>query len=518
MSRYLGETYNIPLERGGFCHNKNIDTIDPFDMIHPSCNIWLNEGGIRKRGGTAIVDTISTSGQIVGLFDFWLANGNQKIVRVTSDGKIWKDNTNTIKTGWTVDKLASIIQAEDVIYICSGADLPVTWNGTDAAVTNFANVPTDWTGSNYPAQMILHGRGNSLRNWALGCPLNPKTIYVSANDDLDDFTQATVLTFYLETGDGAGIIGGIEYGNRLLLFGRNKSFIMEDASTDTTEWGYTASQWEGGVAHQRLIAKTPNDVVCMMENGEIYSVAGAESYGDYKAASLSRPSFMHEWIKTYVNLAQIAKFHAIYDPILRAIQIFVVRTGENNVDTALVYFIDRPPEKAWVILQNTDFESGYSARSSALVRQSVGAWKLYAGGYNGKLWKLGEVNRNDNSNAFMSRFKTPNMSFENVRESKRYDRIKIISIAEGSCDAEITWWIDGKEIDSETLNFATSGDVLGSFILGTGTLGGVNILESSVRVGAIGKRLQLESKSNTANESFFLSQFLVDFVPLGKRA
>ena len=226
---------------------------------------------------------------------------------------------------------------------------------------------------------------------------------------------------------------------------------------------------------------------------------------------------MHEWIKTYVNLAQIAKFHAIYDPILRAIKIFVVRTGESGVDTALVYFIDRPPEKAWVILQNIDFESGYTARSSALIRQSVGTWKLYTGGYNGKLWKLGEVNRNDNGNAFMSRFKTPNMSFENVRESKRYDRIKIVSIAEGNCDAEMTWWIDGKEIDSETLNFVTSGDVLGSFILGTSTLGGLNILESSIRVGAIGKRLQLESKSNTANESFFLSQFLVDFVPLGKR-
>ena len=205
MSRYLGDTYSIPLERGGFCHNKNIDTIDPFDMVDPSCNVWLNEGGIRKRGGTVHVDTnimftigdpdltgaglddlssgsayahtaatvytvelthsgtpdkfrwqrtgegwsaiinitgaeqtldkgfkitfAATTGhtvgdcwaitiaapEVMGLFDFWLANGNQKIVRVTADGKVWKTNAVTIKEGWTINKLASFVQTEDII-------------------------------------------------------------------------------------------------------------------------------------------------------------------------------------------------------------------------------------------------------------------------------------------------------------------------------------------------------------------------------------------------------------------
>jgi hypothetical protein len=749
MSRYIGETYSIPLERGGFCHNKNIDSIDPSDMVDPSCNVWLNEGGLRKRGGTAVVDTIAGEKEIVGIFDFWLANGNQSIVRATSDGKIWKTNEATIKTGWTANRLVNFVQSEDTIYACNGANTPVSWNGTDAAVTNLtvgvkaqgtitmtgiatvgvkaqgtitmtgtatayqtfvinkqtftwkttrvkkgdvtigataaeavANIaaainadmqdeftaddtststvvvtsipleasantltfteasdnmtmdgtgtfggtiagvdeetfvideqtftwkaeredgvagkgqvtigataaaavtnlvtainedmdiveaedgagntvlltakdydvdmndkvfteastnmamngtgtfggttagvndqmPTDWTGSNYPSQFILHGRGNSLRNWALGCPLNPKTIYVSVNGDLDNFSQATVLTFRIETGDGSGIVGGIEYGDRLMLFGKTKSFIMEDLATDSGNWGYTASQFKGGAAHQRLIVKTPNDIVCMMENGEIYSVMAAESYGDYKSASLSRPSFLHEWIKTNINLPKIADFHAIYDPVLRAIKIFCVRVGQDDIDTALVYFIDRSPDKAWVILQNTDFDSGYSACSSAMVRQSVGVYKLYTGGYNGKTWRLGELNRNDNSNAFIARIKTPHMSFEAVRESKRYDRLKVVSIAEGSCDADITWWIDGKEVGDVNINFASSGDVLGTFVLGVSVLGGLNILESSSRIGATGRRIQIEAKNNIANESFFLSQFLIDFVPLGKRA
>ena len=608
MAHYMGETYAIPLERGGFNHNKNIDTIPPMDHVYPSRNIWLNEGGIRKRAGTAIIDTyamfkvgsptftgaglddltagttfehtatktfkiqidatgtpdtfkwtndgganwttgVSITGaaqtlsnaftvtfaattghtlneywtviiaipKVTGLFDFTLANEDQFIVRATSDGQLWKDLNDTIKTGWTANKKVHITQWEDEVYFCNGADKPTVWNGSAGSTTDFANVPTDWTGSNYPKQLIQHGRGASLRNWALGCPLNTKTIYVTPSGSPKDFTQATVLTFYIETGDGFGVVAGIEFGDRLILFGKNRSFIMDDSSTDVNNWGYSEAQWTGGVAHHRLMVRIPNDIICMMENGEIYSVTAAEQYGDYRAASLARPSFIHEWIKTYINLEHIADFHAIYDPVLRAVLFFMVRTGGTEIDTCLAYFIDRPPEKAWTILGNEYFESGYSALSSGLIRQSAGNWKIYTGGYTGRLWRLSEADRHDNAEAFVSRIRTPLMAFDNPREEKRYDRIKIVSVSEGTCDTTIRWWIDGVLIDSEDIDFAETGGLLGSFILGTSPLGGPNILESSVKVGHLGKRLQIEALNSVAGEDFFISQFLVDFLPTGKR-
>jgi hypothetical protein len=455
---------------------------------------------------------------VTGLFDFTLANGNQFIVRATSDGKLWKTVADTIKTGWTANKKVFITQISDEIIFCNGANKPTVWDGSAGSTTDLANVPNDWTGSNYPKQMIQHGRGASIRNWAIGCPLNPKTIYVTPNGSPKDFTNATVLTFHIETGDGFGVMGGIDFGDRLIVLSKNRSFVIDDIDTNTNNWGYSESQWSGGAAHHRLIVRTPNDIICMMENGEIYSVTTAEQYGDYEAASLTRPSFIHEWIKTYINLGYIADFHAIYDPTIRAIKFFMVRTGETQIDTCLAYFIDRPPDKAWVILGNEIFESGYSALCSALVRYSAGNWKIYTGSYNGRVWKLGEANRSDNSEAFVSKLRTAFMAFDNPREHKRYDKIKVISASEGSCDATITWWIDNAYIDEENLTFAIEGDLLGSFVLGTGILGGSNILENSVKIGKLGKRIQIEAKSNVADEDFFLSQFLVDFLPLGKRA
>ena len=433
---------------------------------------------------------------------------------------------HTVGDYWTIpiavssltdDKLTGFMQDGDTAIAFNGADRPVTWDGSGENIVNFKEIPADWSGVNYPKQIVVHGYGNSTRGWALGCPETPNIIYASVNGEITNFAQSTVLTFNIPTNDGAGIVGGVDYGDRLVLFGRTQAFIITDTDADTNNWGYMGSQWSGGVAHYRLIVKTPNDIVCMMNNGEIYSVSAAEQYGDYKAASITRPSFLHEWIKKYINLSKINDFHAVYDSTLRAIKFFTVRIGKSNIDTVLCYFIDRPPDKAWVILDNQNYESGYSAKCSTLVEVSTGSLKIYTGSYNGKIWKLGETNKNDNNNAFVSIYKTPLLSFDNVREHKRYDRLKIVSIAEGACSATFTWSIDGIIKNSKDIEFSAGGDVLGSFILGTSILGGLNILESSVDLGYTGKRIQIEAKSGTANEDFFLSQFLVDFMPLQKR-
>lgn len=605
---YKGQTYQISLQDSGFNHNKNIDSIPPNALVHPSRNILLNEGGVKKRTGTLPVDTYAlfkvgtpaftgsglddltagstfqntsartylveidlaagtdtfkwsvddgdtwevedvaitgaaqtldsaftitfaaTTGhtlgdqweiavtipEITGIFDYHAPTGRY-LVRATSDGQIWEGATGVLKSGWTADKKVNIIQAVDEVIFCNGADNPTVWDGSAGSTTDIANIPTDWSGSNFPQQMIMHGRGNSLRNWALGCPDTPKVIYVTPDGSPKDFTQATILTFTIETNDGFGVVGGIDFGDRLILFGKRRSFVIDDSDTNTDNWGYSEAQWVGGVAHWRLIIRTPNDIVCMMEDGEIYSVTAAEAYGDYRAASLTRPSFIHEWIKTYIKLSAIADFHATYDPVIRAIKFFMVRVGETQCNTALCYFIDRDPSNAWVILDNQDYESGYSALCSCIVRQSAGVWKIYTGGYNGRVWKLGEATQSDNAQAFVSSARLPLLTFGNSRESKRYDKLRTVSTVEGTCEATAKWWVDNEFIGQQAIAFTTAGVELDTFVLDTDTLGGANVLEETVRLGKIGKRIQVELTNNTAGSDFFFSQILIDFMPLGAR-
>jgi len=517
---YVGKTFPIPCNRGGLTANPNIDMIKPTDMIHPSRNLNLHENGRKKRGGTSRRQhsdydaAISGTPQMTGMYHFRLVDGTDHIITAGDDGYVYSAHDTTIDTGMSTTTYFDFETFEDELYIVDGKTTPQKWTGT-GNTADVGDIPTDWTGTNFPQWIVKHGRGASERLWAGGCPSNPEGVYASENGDGDDFSDANVTLINVETGDGFGIVGAVEYGDRLLMFGKRKTYIIDDLDTNVSNWGYDSSQWEGGAASFRLICKTPNDVVAMMEDGEIYSVTSAENYGDYKAASLTRPAFIHRWIKEHVRLSYFNDFHMTYDPVLRAIKIFVVRNGQSTVDTALVYFIDRPPEEAWMVHSNQSSVSGYSASCSALIRESAGLFKVYTGDYSGDVWELETANQNDNSAAYYGGYKTGNMPFENPRLEKRYKRGFMITQPEGSYDLVEDWWVDGVTQTQRTTSLAGAGGILGAFTLGTSLLGGDEVVDSVFQLGAKGKRIQFEVYNSSVNEDFFVSQMLIDYKELG---
>ena len=355
--------------------------------------------------------------------------------------------------------------------------------------------------------------------WAFGCLSTPNTVYASENGDANDFSDANVTTIHIETTDGFGIVGAVEFGDRLMAFGKNQSFIIDDTDSSTANWGYSAAQWSGGTANFRLLVKTPNDIVSMTESGNIYSVMSAQSYGDYKKASLTKPAFMDVWIQENIKLSLIDQFHAVYDKNLRAVKFFMTRNGYTENNVALVYFIDRPPNEAWSIHENLSNASGYNASASASIRVGTGDHKVYTGDYDGIVWKLEQTSKNDNNNAIDGRFKTPNLNFDNSRIKKNYARAYIIAQPESvSTDLTLDWWVDGKTQTQRIITLGASGAVLDSFVLDTDVLGGDEVIDFPVNLKQNGKRLQIELANNVTDQDFFISEIQVDFKPLGAEA
>ena len=283
----------------------------------------------------------------------------------------------------------------------------------------------------------------------------------------------------------------------------------------TVSWGYEQAPWSGGVAHHRLLVKTENDIFAMMEDGEIYSVTAAQFAKDYKKASLVRPAFIDRYIQENVKLSSVMDFHATYDPTLRAIFWLVVRTGQTECDTALVQFVDRPPDQAWVIHDNQSNNSGYSAACSALVRVGAGDYEVWTGDYSGFIWKLNQGNANDDSNAFYNGVKTPNIALDNPRISKHFRAGRIITEPKGSYSVNVAWWVDGVAGTTRTVSLAGTGSVFGTGTLDSATFGGEDLIDSSYDFGQYGKRIQQEFYMNTVNQEFFLSSNLIDFKAMG---
>jgi hypothetical protein len=477
--------------------------------------------GRENRGGSAHVNdaAYTDTPQIMGLFHFIMVNNdNDFVVACCKDGKIYKNGADTIHPALqTTDEWYWDFEVfDDELYLVNGKNSPLKWTGAGNAAA-VGDQPTDWTGSNYPQWIVKHGRGASERLWAGGCPtVTPWTVYASANSDGDDFSDANVTTIKINTGDGYGLVGAVEFGDRLICFSRTRPFIIDDTDASTANWGYEAAQWAGGVANFRLICRTPNDIVCMQDDGEIYSVLAAEKYGDYQAASLTRKSYMHKWISENVNLQYVNMFHSVYDPSLRAIKIFVVRQGQTTIDTALVYFIDRPPDQAWMIHGNWSSTSGYSASSSCLKRKTDGEHEVYTGDYVGEIWKLEQTNKNDESNAYYAGFKTGNLHFGDIQAKKHYKRGWLTTKPAGAWNLLINWWVDGVQQTQATASLAGAGAVLGTFVLGTSLLGGSELLDVVFDLDSKGRRIQFEIYNSVADQKFYISSFGVDWKALGK--
>ena len=514
---YRGQSFFIPFDKGGLNHNKNMDMIPPEAMVHPSRNVNLNQNGRQTRGGTSYVYSSAISGtpQIMGIYDFTRIGGTQYIVVVGKDGKVYRNSTTAIKTGWTTsEKYACFAVFDNELYIVNGYNTPAKWDGS--TWTDLTDIPADWTGVNMPQWIINHGRGASQRMFAGGCPTNPGRIYISPTGDGDDFSDANVTQMDIDTGDAYGIVGAVEFGDRLFLLGRRQSYLMDDTDADIANWGWQKAQWEGGTANFRLICRLPNDIVSMMDDGEVYSATALDNYGDYKAASIARPAYINEWIAEYLDLSKINQFHMQYDPILRCIKIFGVKKGYSVVNLALCYFIDRGPLDGWIPHDNDSANSGYDASASALVKVSEGEYKIYTGDYDGMVWSLESSSANDNGNAFYNGFKTPKLSMQDVRTNKKFAKGWLSFITTGAWPLYINWWVDNVLQETRGITASTEGGTLDIFVLDTDALGGDEVTESWFFLGNVGKRIQFEIFMNGVSEEFFISVMAVDYKYLGK--
>lgn len=522
ISAYTGATFRVAADRGGWNASPNLDLLDPTAMTE-AVNINLHRGGRETRGGVekANATAITGSPRIMGIIQFRLSSGSAFTVTATADGKIQKDYGTVLKSGLALNRVVHMTAFRDKLYICNGADRPQVWDGVAASTTDLANVPADWSGTNWPKQIVIHGRGVSERLWAYGVPGKLNSLYASG-DRSDNFADGTVIKKTIETEDGFGIVGLGTFGGRLIPIGKRRAYLVVDDDLSTANWGYERAQWAGGVASERLLARTPNDLIAMDESGDVYSIIAVQTSGDYRAVSLSRPPFLDAWIRDHLDLTALADWHMLYDPELRALRIFVQRSRQTQVDTSLVFYVDRPPEEAWV---RHEFNHAGGASASAIERVN-NRERILVGGYNGHAYRLEDATALDDGISYQGRFSTPEMTFDDPRALKRYDRGWLAMRPQGAEEVAVTIEVDGLTTVGDFLLVDEDGnqvvDEAGNAIVGGDAKMllvkpqfAARVVNASHPLGIVGTRLRSHVRDNVAGERFFISQLLYDFLPLG---
>lgn len=511
---YTGENLIISCAEGGLVLFENNDILSPSAMIEGTKNILVESGGRKRRGGTRVVHNRS-AGSIKGIFQFRLA-GSSYIISYDSSGVVKKSESDSLGT-LTAGKYPVFEVFEDNLYVANGSDSLQLWDGLAEALSPLADTkhPTDWNETDQPSWVIKHGRGAAENLFAGGVSGKERFIYVA---DGDDFSDACVTQIVVNTGDGFGVVGAANFNGILWVLGKRKTFYISTDNTDKASWFATEAPWFGGVAHQGLIVRTPNDLVCMDDGGEIYSIVAVQESNDYKQASLLRPSGLDTWVRQNVNLAQIDKFHAEYSAKTQSIIFFVIKGSGSTINAALVYNTAKSPDQAWMLYDNLSFACGYQASSAVEVKRSDGVYILYGGGEDGNLWELETTGLNDDGNSYYTGFVTPNIVIpELLRFSKSFASFWLVGLALGGLDLNIKMWVDDVEQDPGTISLSGRLKPLGVFLLGTDELGWPKLGQESMDLGFKGKRIRFEVYVDVANQPFFLSSLILDFDVLDER-
>jgi hypothetical protein len=510
---YKGQTFRLPFDLAGFQFNRNADKFTPTALVDGTRNVNFHEGGIGKRGGTSRLFSTAIAGlpTIHSLFDFRKLNQTQFLVFGTNQGKLYHTNeSNVLKTGMSTSNPFSFAVMNDELYIADGGTAPKYWNGSNPTTTDVLTA-TSWAGaSGFPFQVLFHSRGANARMWAV----TRDSVWASKNNDGHDFSDAQVkqIRVYSE----GGLVGAFDFNGTLFAFSKTETFIIDDTSSDTNNWGYQKAIWEGGAATWRLMAKAGNNLYVMTEEGLIYTLKGIQATGDYELVAVNKPAFIDRYIRDQVSVSNMLNFHCTFDRTRRCIEYFMQSGGSAN-NLCLAFFIDRPPEIAWIIHDNNGGDSAFKAAGSTEVRVSTGQYRVYTGDYAGQIWKTEQTSRDDGGSPYDSGIKTRALDMGNPRMWKHFGQGRLKTRAQGNYDLTVRVWIDGVRKDDIPLALVGSGATFDNGFFDSSVFADDQVIPVQFDVNDYGYDCQFEVLNNETGEDFFLSELLLDFMELGGR-
>lgn len=505
---YAGQVYRMPLVDTGFRDDRNVELLPPTSLVIPSKNFNYHEGGLSKRGGTAIsIAGLGNSGQ--GMFQF--LTPSKKILLFASSGKMYQTSySNVLQSGMSTQNFVSFAQTANKVFWADGQTTPNYWDGV--AGTSSAVIPaTSWTG-NMPFQMVNHSRAGTSgsRLWAV----TPDSLWASKVNTPTDFSDATVVQIPIDS--IGGLVGAYDLGGQLFAFSRTQTFLIQDTDPTLANWGYTNALWEGGVASWRLIAKAMNNLYLMAEDGIIYTLQGVLTTGAYNSAAINRPAFIDKFIRDNVNLSNVQNFHVAYDRKLRALKFFMQEGGSVN-NIALCYFTDKKPDSAWSVHDNEVYASGYNALCSCEVRTSAGNYQIWTTDQTGNIWKLEQTSSDDNLNAYAVHLKTKRQDANEPRANKHFMALAFRGSTSGQVNFTLRVWIEGTRQQDATFTINGTGATFDNAYFNVDVFTGDSIVIAPVNLGYYGRDIQIELVNSVAGQDFFLSEILFFAKMLGTK-
>lgn len=515
---YAGQIFEIPVGIGGLVGTKNQSAIGP-DKLIIARNIAYDGGNLHKEGGATKYNSSAISGAPVVMagWDWWPTAGVQRMVVVTSAGDILKDSGagtfgTTLASGLTVtDAVPMFVEGgkeaaanNRKLFIFTGLNAVRVLSADGATATALATPPADWTGSSQPSFGLSH----EGRLWGGGNLNDPHRLYYSTVTDHENMTGATSGSLSIYPGEGERLVCALSFKGLIIAWKYpTGTYLVDTTDPAVANWKIKRlSNSVGGVSPLGA-AVVDDDIVFLDGSANFHLLSAVTEFGDMTSRNLSKLADVSEFIKENFNLARLTQARAIYYSSKREAHFAVAGAGSLVNNVRFVLDLNRPDM----------FRFRYSDRDIAesmwLRKDTTNAVQRPMIGDNaGFVWQLDRTEKSKDGAGYSSAFQTPYMDFAWIDQKLATVRklgqfLEIVVEPTGNWDMTVDIYWDGVLAQTIAFNMGTTGAVLGSFVLGTDSLGGNQILNRRQRIVGSGRRLSIAGHNSGAGEDFSVGKF-----------
>jgi len=513
---YNGFKDTLYMGEGGLDLSRNKTAIARNKLIF-SENIEIIEGMTGKEGGSTNANSSAISGSpsVIAGIDYYPTAGTQRLVIATSDGKLYKDDGTftfgtTLKSGLGTSKVTQFVEGgaeatgNSKHLFCFNGNDPVQVLTADGITTaNIATPPADWTGTAQPVAGCLH----NLRLWGI----RSHFLYGSTTTNHEDFTGAGSQLFPVWPGEGEELYGIVSVFGRLFLFKKQTGiYYLDDTDFDSANWVVRKLTGAIGIASPTAIAYTKQEALFVSDEGGVHLLSAVQDFGDVKASDLTAFLNIEKITKEEMNRNRMQYITcAYYEDKKQAWIGYTSKTGTTNDRILKLDFSNLTNIKATITTKD-------SCESIFIRKNSSGLRKPLLGTSTGFVRTTDDSNRAVNSSAYIGRFQTPFLTFENVSpelktQAKLFDFLEIEAAPVGNHAIAVDVFIDGNYFQTLFFNMGAQGGALDSFILDTDRVDGTGITNKKKRLFGSGRSISYSVYNSGLNQDFQIASLTTYF-------
>lgn len=488
--------------------------------------IYEVTGAVRKVGGAARLNATAITGapSVIGMFDYWRVgvggtflqnfiavtdSATQKVIDFGTGGTAV--NLTAGATGATA--IPVFMQARDLLTIWwSDASAPQSWNGTDATVSTLAGSPPS------ARTAVFHIN----RGWAGGNNANPSRLFYSSSTTITDWTGADTGSIDIDPDDGDRIIGLVSYKKKLFIFkGPNKGSIhVIQGTAPTGPDAFSRTLFMRGLACQshNSIVEVGDDILFMSQYG-IHSLVASQTTADFQESLVTR--FLTGYFRDNIARTRFPNVWGINYASKGAVIWTMTQVGSTTNNQVLgVSYIRRAEEGLKPFVWNRACQSA-AIRDNPTTRLK----ELVFGNTTGFVLREDVADRNiETSTAYTMRIQTPQLviGVQDKAGTSRYDqpvtlrRLYMRTRPVGDFNISVDLTRDTSSPETYTFNQGTSGFILGTSLLGTGTLGGGNLQVGIADLVGECRSVSLDITQGGLNQDANIYEMAIEFEPTGE--